>query len=587
MKFFRFGKNSKYDQQNQVAQRDIISDQLYESLLNAIETLGFDVQQIFWQTNDNISTFTQLVHAFYEIVQHNENNAASTEEILASIKQLTELSTKLKYDLEVIEGKTIESADNLKHNKSIIGNIGTFIYELAETINMAADKNIELKASSDSVYEIIDYIKGISRQTNLLALNAAIEAARAGEAGKGFAVVANEIRKLAEETDRSMNRIQDTVRTITENMNASSNYMQSCIDKLEGVEDIANQSGSVIHEIETAVLSIQKNITELRGLSGEQHNVSEQIDTASHSIAESMEVTYNNTVGLIRKVDLQKEKNNSIVNYFDEVNDSISSLQKDISRIKRDNEIIFGINPFVSPKKIKELYASAVDDAFDCAGFKARFIIVNDYKALKEGIREGVIDVGWFSPFNYVDAREDIGVIPLVMPIVKEKTSYYGYIICHKDSGIDNLRDLKGKKFGFVDVNSASGYVFANHLLKINGIDPEKDLSETIFLGSHQKVIDSVLIGEVSAGAISGEEVLSLVADSGVDVSKIKILAKTDEIPRDIIAASVHLPEDIRIMLKNALIEFADFDKKKTLIEDFIENKDSNYDSIREIVKKQ
>ncbi len=462
MILFPVRKNRKNQNETSVDKPFIIDDQLYDRLFGAIETLGFDVQQIYWQSNDNIRTFDQLAQAFYEIVRSNENNAASTEEIVASISQLTELSAKLKYDLEVIEGKSIESADNLKHNKSIIGNIGTSIDELADTINMASDKNLELKSSSDSVYEIIDYIKGISRQTNLLALNAAIEAARAGDAGKGFAVVANEIRKLAEETDRSMNRIQETVMTITENMNKSAIYMQSCIDKLEDVEVITNQSNSVIQEIETAVLSIQSNISELRELSQEQHTISEQIDAASHSIAESMEVTYGNTVGLIRKVDLQKEKNNDIIQYFDEVDNSVSTLQKDIASIKKENEIIFGINPFALPKNIKKLYMSVLEGVCDCIGYRARFIIVNDYKTLKEGIGSGAIDVGWFSPFTYVDARKDVGVIPMVMPIVDDKMSYKGYIICHKDSGIQDIKDLKGKSFGYVDENSASGYILPN-----------------------------------------------------------------------------------------------------------------------------
>lgn len=582
MILFPVRKNRKNQNETSVDKPFIIDDQLYDRLFGAIETLGFDVQQIYWQSNDNIRTFDQLAQAFYEIVRSNENNAASTEEIVASISQLTELSAKLKYDLEVIEGKSIESADNLKHNKSIIGNIGTSIDELADTINMASDKNLELKSSSDSVYEIIDYIKGISRQTNLLALNAAIEAARAGDAGKGFAVVANEIRKLAEETDRSMNRIQETVMTITENMNKSAIYMQSCIDKLEDVEVITNQSNSVIQEIETAVLSIQSNISELRELSQEQHTISEQIDAASHSIAESMEVTYGNTVGLIRKVDLQKEKNNDIIQYFDEVDNSVSTLQKDIASIKKENEIIFGINPFALPKNIKKLYMSVLEGVCDCIGYRARFIIVNDYKTLKEGIGSGAIDVGWFSPFTYVDARKDVGVIPMVMPIVDDKMSYKGYIICHKDSGIQDIKDLKGKSFGYVDENSASGYIFAKHLLKKNGIEPQTDLSEVTFMGSHQKVIEGVLNRELDAGA-THDEGMEFAVKSGFDTSKIRILATTQKIPRDIIAASPRLSDDIMIMLKKALIEFEDFDKYTTRVKGFIENVDSNYDSIREV----
>src|SRR3712207_7409943 len=65
----------------------------------------------------------------------------------------------------------------------------------------------DLAAKSQRIGEFITTITGISEQTNLLALNAAIEAARAGEQGRGFAVVAEEVRKLAEESQRSATQI--------------------------------------------------------------------------------------------------------------------------------------------------------------------------------------------------------------------------------------------------------------------------------------------------------------------------------------------------------------------------------------------
>ena len=69
--------------------------------------------------------------------------------------------------------------------------------------------------------KIIDYIKNISKQTKLLSLNASIEAARAGEAGKGFSVVAKEIRKLSQETDKSILGIEQIINNVTQNIDNS------------------------------------------------------------------------------------------------------------------------------------------------------------------------------------------------------------------------------------------------------------------------------------------------------------------------------------------------------------------------------
>ena len=295
------------DLSQQLSNTDKNSHNEVDQITTSVSAMADELRKLIFALQSSI---VQLESHAVKSQTEAQTNGQEAHEMMAQTEQIATAIEQMSNSIKDVANNANESAErtgqvdkDAQSGRTQLNQVIKDLMLLSEQLNASHQAVEKVNTASNEISKVTEVINAIAEQTNLLALNAAIEAARAGEQGRGFAVVADEVRTLAQRTQKSIIEISTTIEQLQTQVNTATQQMQQSQQLGIKSADEGKQTGEQLNLITASIGDLTRSSSNIAEATEQQSTVANDITQNLHLISQLAKDAESRTEGTIYSAD--------------------------------------------------------------------------------------------------------------------------------------------------------------------------------------------------------------------------------------------------------------------------------------------
>ena len=270
-----------------------------------------------------------------------DNLNETVDQLSASVQEIAENATSLAMVVSETKDSSMEAEQKMNETvtvaesgKSDMEKVGEAMNVIQSSINSLQESIDEVGTASSEINNIVSMIGEIADETNLLALNASIEAARAGDAGRGFAVVASEIGGLADDSNKSVQKIQGLIDQVTSLVAETVEKAKQSVDEISSSSELVNQAVNTFDTIYDNIINANHVVNNMASSMSQVESVATNVAAITEEQAASAEVISRNAGNIVAESQNITNDSEKVADTAKELADTSENLMTQIKSFR-------------------------------------------------------------------------------------------------------------------------------------------------------------------------------------------------------------------------------------------------------------